>query len=438
MTRHGRSREEFLGPGEAREELRSLDSATRSAPLRIAIVATSYAPWLLGGAEHSLRELCEDLITAGHEVRVLALGPRRDRVTHNALNGVDVIRFGAKAFFPFENGGKNASVLAKLRFHLGELARFSTHRFLRRELKQFGPDVVHLNNIAGMGWLAWRAARLYPSVQTLRDYYLCCLNTTANHGGATCQASLTPCRIARSPFRRKHDRPTLFVGVSDRTVKILRLQGALVASDPSITIYNEPRLKLGNVGTAKAGGGEEPLTFGMIGRVGKDKGTWLGLEAFYEARATLGTRLIRLVIAGTGIDEDVDSLRSAAMNDSGVDYIGPVDASDFLRRVDVVLVPTQWEEPFGRSAAEALDAGRTLLASRTGGLPEVVLKHGGNAMLIDDFRDRAAWCNAIVSVASTRPPLIPAVRAHTIPVSSQYVGAYQWAIETFWGVGKRD
>lgn len=54
----------------------------------------------------------------------------------------------------------------------------------------------------------------------------------------------------------------------------------------------------------------------------------------------------------------------------------------------LVLVPSQWAEPFGRVNAEAALRGIPVLASRVGGIPEVI---ADDALLVADFRDPSAW-----------------------------------------------
>ena len=48
------------------------------------------------------------------------------------------------------------------------------------------------------------------------------------------------------------------------------------------------------------------------------------------------------------------------------------DRSAYLDPADLVLVPSEWNEPFGRIAVEALRYGRCVLVSDRGGLPEVL------------------------------------------------------------------
>lgn len=58
----------------------------------------------------------------------------------------------------------------------------------------------------------------------------------------------------------------------------------------------------------------------------------------------------------------------------------------------LVIIPSQWEEPFGRVALEAMLSDVPVIASRTGGLPESV---GDGGILIDDFANVDEWADAI-------------------------------------------
>jgi glycosyltransferase involved in cell wall biosynthesis len=76
-----------------------------------------------------------------------------------------------------------------------------------------------------------------------------------------------------------------------------------------------------------------------------------------------------------------------------------------------VIVPSQWQEPFGRIVLEAMYCGIPVIASRTGGLAESVGKGG---ILVDDFTDVTSWTQAIVTLDDTkqRRKWIDAGRAH--------------------------
>ncbi len=51
---------------------------------------------------------------------------------------------------------------------------------------------------------------------------------------------------------------------------------------------------------------------------------------------------------------------------------GQGETMDLYREADIVVVPSVWAEPFGRVAVEGMAAGRPVVASRIGGLQEIV------------------------------------------------------------------
>lgn len=68
-------------------------------------------------------------------------------------------------------------------------------------------------------------------------------------------------------------------------------------------------------------------------------------------------------------------------------------------RTQVLIVPSQWQEAFGRVVVEAQASGIPVIASRTGGLPEAV---GDGGILIDDYRDPARWLPALQGLLEDR------------------------------------
>lgn len=73
------------------------------------------------------------------------------------------------------------------------------------------------------------------------------------------------------------------------------------------------------------------------------------------------------------------------------------DPAEFIGNADLVLVPSIWNEPFGRVAVEALRYGRIVLVSRYGGLPEAV---GFQSRLIVDSNNLDSWMERILEVAA--------------------------------------
>lgn len=75
------------------------------------------------------------------------------------------------------------------------------------------------------------------------------------------------------------------------------------------------------------------------------------------------------------------------------------NVQDFMSAFDLCVVPSV-QEPLGLVALEAMAAGTPVVASETGGLPEIV-KHGVNGLLVPP-KDPAKLADAIIEMASDR------------------------------------
>jgi glycosyltransferase involved in cell wall biosynthesis len=70
-----------------------------------------------------------------------------------------------------------------------------------------------------------------------------------------------------------------------------------------------------------------------------------------------------------------------------------------LHAADVVAVPSMWNEPFGRVVVEALAAGLPVVASRVGGIPEILsgdlspllYERGSASELADRLHSLMGW-----------------------------------------------
>lgn len=78
------------------------------------------------------------------------------------------------------------------------------------------------------------------------------------------------------------------------------------------------------------------------------------------------------------------------------------DLAQLYRSVDLLLVPSQWNEAFGRVVVEAHAADTPTLASRVGGLPEA---SGEAGMLVDDFKNPQAWIDELKKIQERRDEL---------------------------------
>lgn len=107
-------------------------------------------------------------------------------------------------------------------------------------------------------------------------------------------------------------------------------------------------------------------------------------------------------------EKGVDFLRRAAARAGlpltvlgGASAVPAPDAWAAMGQAAVVAVPSLWPEPFGRAALEGMAMGAAVVASATGGLPEVV----GRAGLLVPPGDENAWAVALRQAVNDQPRL---------------------------------
>lgn len=118
------------------------------------------------------------------------------------------------------------------------------------------------------------------------------------------------------------------------------------------------------------------ITVGFLGRVSEIKGTDLLAQAIYHLNQSQNNFRFKLVIGGEARfvsdgtrDRVTDSLEKLEDN---LVTLGWTEPADFFAQVDCVAMPSQWDEPFGLVAAEAMSAKVPLLVTRSGALPSIV------------------------------------------------------------------
>ncbi len=134
---------------------------------------------------------------------------------------------------------------------------------------------------------------------------------------------------------------------------------------------------------------QAPLIIGAYGRFCEAKGFDRLISAF---RRTDQAGNLRLLIGGYGPDEA--ALQNLAIGDDRILFVGKVgNVAGFLAQCHVVAVPSRYET-YGQVAHEARQAGRPILVSTAGGLPEQV----GDAGIVVDCDDPGALFNALRSL----------------------------------------
>ncbi len=112
----------------------------------------------------------------------------------------------------------------------------------------------------------------------------------------------------------------------------------------------------------------------------------------------------RLVLAGNHADAGAerrywDEVIKPEIGKNGIEYVGPVGDEakrELLGAAAAIIVPIQWDEPFGIVFAEALACGTPVITCPRGALPEIV-RHGVEGFFMHDL---AQGCRAVVELGA--------------------------------------
>jgi glycosyltransferase involved in cell wall biosynthesis len=137
---------------------------------------------------------------------------------------------------------------------------------------------------------------------------------------------------------------------------------------------------------------------GVVGRLSPEK----GIEWFLAAAALVarGEPNVGFAVVGDAVLGDVDYARRLArmVRELGLGertlLTGFAErAADVMRALDLVVVPSD-AEPFGRVTIEAMASGKPVVATKTGGSPEIVIDW--ETGLLVPPRDPAAIAEAVL------------------------------------------
>ena len=309
-----------------------------------------------GGAEKFVRMLRDGQAARGHQVRVVALdAPAGDR----AVFADDLVE-------PVAGGP------------VGKLAGFVWHhrayREVRRIMREFRPDCVHLHTVGGFGPAVFPATRGAVRILTIHgpeDWTRKLLRwQVADNAGR-----ITPAALPRYLHLRFLMRPAY------RLLGLRRIDGFAA---PSRFVAELIRADAGPVPVRVIPHAVDPVFTPApasdvwqtvyVGRLSPLKGADVLLEAFGILARTQPKA--RLVVVGDGPERTRLEARAAQLVAAGtVEFRGwltPPEVAECLRGSALLAVPSTTPEIFGLTALEALGLGRPLVASRIGALPELV------------------------------------------------------------------
>jgi len=313
----------------------------------------------MGGAERSVQGLAEKLVALGNEVSVICVSEAGAR---SQLNGVNVHRLPlANVDWPFRD---QRSLAVKAIWHAIDTYNLLMGEKVGKVLDVEQPNVVHTNNLSGFSVAVWREAkrRSIPIVHTLWDVHLLCPRMMFRRC-TNCDKQCTSCKIISFPKRIASHAVDQVVGISRYILTIHRAHGYFSHAEGTV-IHNSFK----GPATLRPKESRRHVRLGFIGSLAPHKGINLLLETFVSLE--LRDRA-QLWVAGEGKAKFVETLR-ARFRTAQIRFLGRVVPDEFYSEIDVLVVPSLSNEALGRVIFEAYAYGVPTIASRRGGIPELV------------------------------------------------------------------
>jgi glycogen synthase len=341
--------------------------------MRLAFITNLYPPYVIGGNEM----LCEEMVAAlrrrGHQVSVIC--GRGKRITADGVHAELEIDLDRKeeTFL----GGRLPSPWEAFKLHLFSPGSYRTTRQLLRALD---PDLIVIWNLYMVSMSPLLAARRHgrPVAVHVFDKWL-------YYSLADLESLLQPVvpwkrlalRIARrtvQPLVRRLARPEHVIAAS-RFMKDFYVRAGFDDETLEVELLGIPTREFAAVSRAPRAAGET-LRLLFIGALWEGKGPLTAVRALARLRA-LGVNAT-LAICGEGVQHFIEALRQLISEEGLSAY---VTLSGRVPRIrvralcqlhDVLVFPSEWDEPFAAVPLEAMSCGMAVVATTAGGTPEAI------------------------------------------------------------------
>ena len=353
-----------------------------------------------GGADKYYLELGRELEKVGHQVAYFAM--------HHPLN----LQSTWQQYFVSRVSYNENIWRYAHKIPLRAIYSFEAKRKFKTLLKDFQPDIIHLHNIyyqLSPSILKVAAKANIPTIMHVHDYNLVCPNHSLFVRGKICKQCLhgnyyycLKKRCVKNSFSASF-LGALTLWIHNHLLKIYQKNLSLLITpsqfmkhilieagwqEAKIRVINNP-FYLNKIPTAN----QKEKYFVYCGRLSAEKGVDTAIYALKN------NKKLKLKIVGSGPEEK--SLRQLSANlklDQQVSFLGWKQGNELqalISQAEALLLPSRWLENFPLIVLESLALGTPVLASKIGGIPEIVNHKNGALLTVDD---REEWRQALTSV----------------------------------------
>lgn len=345
------------------------------------MTSTFYPPFHIGGDANHVKYLAEELVKLGHEVHVFynrdayVVKRRHSPQTLESHQGVLVHAFESPS---------NLSPYAAYLFGNSP----PILKAFKALVRQIRPQIVHHHNVSLLGYGIINRQGSYANIYTAHDYWLICpQNNLLRNGVQECNgnACITCALRRRKPpqlwryynsFKKAIGNIDLIIAPSTylqrKLSQELNIRSVMIANFAPLPPSHIPEQSYSDY-------------FLFVGALEKHKGIMNLLEVFRKSRDKIGSKL--LIVGDGSLRSHIKHFIQQYSLSHSVVFIGAVGKGELYslyQGANAVVIPSIWPENAPLVALEALSVGTPVIASNTGGLPEIIEKVD-KKLIFNDF-----------------------------------------------------
>src|SRR3989344_573978 len=331
--------------------------------MKICLINSLYEPYYRGGVEVVVHRVIDGLKQLNHEVILITLGRKNDKVQFGNLT---IYRVNPRNIFSFLDINKRP-IWLRLIWHPLDVFNFFGRHLVKKILKQEKPDLVITHNLKGIGYLVPRVIKKlgFQHIHTIHDVQL------SRPSGLLLFNKEKPFLVIDKLYEKicrwLFNNPDIIVSPSAWLLDYYKVRGFFYESKKAVLpnpIVFEKVEKL-----APAAKTDKLINLLYVGQLESAK----GIDLLIAACQKLKLNNWHLTIVGSG------SMQAGLSKSIGSDkhfslagYIEPEKLLAYYRQADLTVVPSLCYENSPVVIYDSLVANVPVIASDIGGIGELV------------------------------------------------------------------
>ena len=334
--------------------------------MKIAVINNLYYPYNRGGAETLIKQMVADFKSQNHEVFLITSEPRgrKDKIKNPETNELRSYHFPSH-YYNLAHWPSPRKVL----WHFSNIFSFAKTTAIKKVLNQEKPDLVITHNLVGLGF---RLPLAIKKLKIRHEHYLHDIQLLYPSGlliwGQEKIIDSWSAKIYQFFTRAFLGSPAKVISPSQWLLNEHRRRGFFKDSETELRYF---RAKLPPADYSPR---QREKNFLFVGQIEKHKGIIFLIKTFLSVIETKPE--LKLTIIGDG--DCLEEAKKLAANSQQIEFTGRLESSlvkSLMQKNDCLILPSLCYENAPLTIYEAQAAGLPVLASRIGGIPEIINEH---------------------------------------------------------------